>query len=222
MGGGGERRARREAIVLVGMRAAGKTTLGRALAAALDAEFLDLDELLERRHRASCAELIARRGVGGFRRLEEAELRALARELRVRRAPSANGGGHVVIATGGGVVEHAASRRLLPRLGTVVWLQAPLADVERRIAASSRPPLLAGSPGSRGSPGSPGSPGSRGSHGAAEEARRLLRRRGPLYREVADLVVRQGSRSPAVLAAILASRLAVRDDSRLLAHRRDG
>jgi shikimate kinase len=207
--GGRERRARREAIVLVGMRAAGKTTLGRALAAALDAEFLDLDQLLERRHRASCAELIARRGVGGFRRLEEAELRALARELRVRRAPSANGGGHVVIATGGGVVEHAASRRLLPRLGTVVWLQAPLADVERRIAASSRPSLLADSPGSR------------GSHGAAEEARRLLRRRGPLYREVADLVVRQGSRSPADLAAILASRLAVRDDSRLLAHRRD-
>lgn len=58
-------------VTLIGMPGSGKTTIGKALAQALDMEFLDSDREIERLHGGTLAQLIAVRGQDGFRRLEE-------------------------------------------------------------------------------------------------------------------------------------------------------
>lgn len=149
--------------VLVGLRGAGKTTLGRALAVAHARSFVDLDEVLERRTGQSIPQLLAG-GEASFRQLE-ADLLRTTLELLCLGTPQAT-----VLATGGGAVEHPESRRLLRAL-PVAYLEAPPALLAERVAADDRErPALA-----------PGGP--------LAEAEALLARRDPLYREVATHVV---------------------------------
>lgn len=122
-------------LVLVGMMGAGKTTVGRALAARLGWAFLDLDDLVEQAAGRTVGALFAQEGEAGFRRREE---QALAWALALER---------VVIATGGGVVLSEANRAKLAAEPWVVWLEAPPEELARRLAgpeAAGRP-LLAGS-----------------------------------------------------------------------------
>jgi len=102
-------------IVLMGFMGAGKTTVGRLLAASLGWEFLDLDAHIEQRAGATVPELFARDGEPKFRRLESS---ALANAL------SHN---HAVLALGGGTPEQLTNRLLLEQTpGTVViFLDAP-------------------------------------------------------------------------------------------------
>jgi len=117
------------ALALVGPRAAGKTTLGRAAAAALDLDFVDADTELERRHGRRIAEWLPA-DPAGFRHAESALLRDLLR----RRA--------AVVALGGGVVEAPVNRRLLAAHPRVVWLDASPADQLTRRSSGDRRPLL--------------------------------------------------------------------------------
>ena len=57
-------------IFLIGYMGSGKTTLGRALAAALDLQFIDLDHYIEQRYRKTIAQLFAESGEDGFREIE--------------------------------------------------------------------------------------------------------------------------------------------------------
>lgn len=108
-------------IVLVGFMAAGKTTVGRLLAARLGWAYLDLDELITFDAGRAPAELIAARGEVAFRRVETA---ALARALQTR---------NTVLATGGGAVLSPRNRRLLARAaGRVVWLKVSAEEAWRR------------------------------------------------------------------------------------------
>ncbi|KAJ2663070.1 3-dehydroquinate dehydratase (3-dehydroquinase) [Coemansia sp. RSA 1199] len=91
-------------VVLIGMRGVGKTTLGRAAAMALDREFVDLDDFLEREVGQTIPEIINRDGWAAFR---EHEARVLRTALTQAHATGA------VIACGGGVVEGAANREQL-------------------------------------------------------------------------------------------------------------
>ena len=102
-------------IVLTGFMGAGKTSIGRLLAAALGWDFLDLDAHLEARANSSIADLFTLHGEPHFRRLESSALaNALSR-------PS------TVIALGGGTPEELTNRLLLEQTpGTlVVFLDAP-------------------------------------------------------------------------------------------------
>lgn len=116
-------------LVLVGMRASGKSTVGRGLAERLGRPFLDLDEALAERAGRPVDEVLAREGEARFRELEREVLHAAAG----RR-------GHV-IATGGGAVLDRDAFAALARHAVVVYLQA---DVEALVARSRerpRPPL---------------------------------------------------------------------------------
>jgi shikimate kinase len=128
----------RATLALVGMRGAGKTTVGRALAEELSLPFLDLDEAtLEFAahagvHAADVPALFASAGEARFREFEAFALRRVL-EPGVR----------CVLATGGGVVERPDNRTWLARAAFVVWLDAAVATLEERIAAggASRPAL---------------------------------------------------------------------------------
>jgi XRE family transcriptional regulator, aerobic/anaerobic benzoate catabolism transcriptional regulator len=104
---------RSDRIALIGLRGAGKTTLGQLLAAKLGWEFVELSGAIEREAGVPLAEIFEFGGQAAYRRYE---LRALERILNASR--------RIVLAAGGGLVaETAALERLLDACYTV-WLRA--------------------------------------------------------------------------------------------------
>ncbi len=116
-------------IVLVGFMGSGKSTVGALLARRLGWSFVDLDRLIEARHRMTVAEIFATRGEEFFR---SEEMRP-----RKRRRDSTR---HVV-ATGGGAFTFPATRAALRRESTVVWLRCDLDTMLSRIPPDQSRPL---------------------------------------------------------------------------------
>lgn len=118
-------------VVLVGLMGAGKTTVGRRLAAMLNAPFVDSDEEVENAARMSIAEIFESLGEPAFR---EGERRVIARLLDE---------GAQVIATGGGAFMNEDTRRVISeRGGATVWLHADLDVLLERVGRRSGRPLL--------------------------------------------------------------------------------
>jgi shikimate kinase len=114
-------------IVITGFMAAGKTTVGRALAEALGREFLDLDHLVHRMEGRTPQEIIDESGTERFRELET---EALARALGVSSED--------VIALGGGTWTIERNRDLIAKADAVsVWLDLPFPLCWQRIGQSS-------------------------------------------------------------------------------------
>jgi shikimate kinase len=120
---------RADKVYLVGFMAAGKTSVGRALARRLDWKFLDIDELIEHQEHLTVAEIFARHGEPYFRAAERA---VVADQLKAR---------HVVVATGGGTFVDPHNRAAIRSDGVSVWLDAPLERVIARMPADGRRPL---------------------------------------------------------------------------------
>jgi len=119
-------------IILIGMPASGKTTVGRAVAQALSLPFHDCDREVERLTGRTIPEIFAAEGEEAFRAVESRTLAALC----TAEAPC-------VIATGGGAVLSAENRRLLRRSGTVFWLDRDLENI-MSTDCSGRPLLSGG------------------------------------------------------------------------------
>jgi shikimate kinase len=111
--------------------AAGKTTVGRALADRLGWRVEDIDALIEQRERMTVADVFTRHGEPYFRRVEREMLRLL-QPMR-----------HVVVATGGGTFVDPENRAFMNLDGTTVWLDVPLAELVARIPLDGRRPLAA-------------------------------------------------------------------------------
>lgn len=118
-------------IYLVGFMASGKTTLARALGHRLQWAHEDVDDLIERRERATVAEIFTRHGEPYFRAAER-EILQLVRPMR-----------HLVVATGGGTFVDPDNRALINLDGISVWIDLPLADIIPRIPLDGRRPLAA-------------------------------------------------------------------------------
>ncbi len=124
-----------DAIVLVGLSASGKSSVGRLVAESLGRPFIDLDARIKAETGSSPAHIIERDGEARFRQIEAAE---------VRRAADVPG---AVIATGGGAVIDPLSRWALWEAGTAVWLDAPDERLAERVRRSGeRRPLVARDP----------------------------------------------------------------------------
>lgn len=121
---GAERLSRTERIYLTGFMGAGKTATGRALAAALGWEFIDLDERVESAAGEPIQAIIEGRGEAAFRALERAELEAT------------QGRSRLVVATGGGTLAQPGAIEALAGLGLIVWLELPFAELARRVEAA--------------------------------------------------------------------------------------
>src|SRR5690606_14326277 len=117
-------------IFLVGMMGAGKTTIGRHLAKALDREFIDLDLALEARCGVPVAVIFEIEGEEGFRRRESQLL-----DLYSQRQG-------IVLATGGGAVLAQQNRRVLKERGLTVYLRATADELYQRVARDRQRPLL--------------------------------------------------------------------------------
>ncbi len=113
-------------VILVGYRAAGKSTVGQLLAARLKVPFLDTDLVVEESLGMPVKEIVALQGWDFFRAREKETIQKLSRL------------GDCVIATGGGVVLDQENIDLLKKMGAIVWLNAPLPDIVERLREDAR------------------------------------------------------------------------------------
>ena len=116
-------------IYLVGFMGAGKTTVGRELAARLDVPFFDLDDLVEAAEKTSIKDIFSQHGEPYFRKRERDILRS------TRYLDSA------VVATGGGTFTFDENIQFIQSEGLSVWLSAPYSLLRGRIGdkAAERP-----------------------------------------------------------------------------------
>ena len=115
----------------------GKSSVGRLVASRLGLPFIDLDERVTADANAPIHEIFAREGEPAFRGRERAALTALEPAL-------ADG---AVIATGGGTAMDPELRSWMSRRGAVIWLDAALEDIEKRVIRDGSRPLFGDSAG---------------------------------------------------------------------------
>ena len=145
-------KARRRHVALVGLRGAGKSTLGARLAQHLDVPFIELDREIERASGLSLGAIFDLYGQAGFRRLERQCLQDL-----IAQQPA------FVLATGGSLVSEPATYELLLAHCFTVWLTAsPAEHMGRVVAQGDMRPMAS-------------------NREAMSDLQRILKVRGPLY-----------------------------------------
>jgi len=152
--GGVDLEARRGRIALIGLRGAGKSTLGAMLANRIEAPFLELDRLIEQESGVSLSVIFDLYGQSGFRRLERRVL-----DQVIERYP------RFVLATGGSLVSEPATFERLLTMCFTVWLRAtPEEHMQRVIAQGDMRPMA-------------------DNRESMSDLRRILDVREPLYRK---------------------------------------
>jgi shikimate kinase len=159
-------------VVLVGLMGAGKTTVGRLLAKQLNLSFVDSDHEIEARTGVKVPVIFEIEGEAGFRAREAQTIAELCERQ------------NIVLATGGGAVLNADSRRLLRGCGQVIYLRAQPNDLWARTRHDKNRPLLR-------------------TDDPVAKLTRLFSERDPLYRDVAHLIVDTGRQSAHQLAGKL-------------------
>lgn len=148
-------------IVLIGYRCCGKTSTGKILAQRLDKKFVDTDELIVEKAGCSIDEIVSNHGWEYFRKLEADVIKEVS------------GIDNLVIATGGGVVIQDENITNLKKNGFVVWLNADINIIRKRLiedtlSDQNRPSLTGDDP--------------------SDEIRAVLEEREPLYKGASDVV----------------------------------
>jgi XRE family aerobic/anaerobic benzoate catabolism transcriptional regulator len=166
-------------VALLGLRGAGKTTIGKSLARQLRVRFVELDRQIEKAADMSLAELFSLYGEDYYRRLERETLSKVLAEKRP-----------MVLATGGGIVASPDTYGLLKRSAVTVWLRAAPEDHWNRVVSQGDRRPMADHP------------------QAMADLRALLAAREPLYAG-ADHTVDTSGRSVDAIVNELASAIYV-------------
>ncbi len=162
-------------LALVGLRGAGKSSIGSAVAARLGIPFVELDELIVREAQMTLSTIFEIHGEQYYRSIERQVLRRLL-----------SAGKPIVIATGGSIVTDAESWGLLRSRARTIWLKATPHDHWSRVVAQGDVRPMKDRP------------------RAMNELHALLTRRRPLY-EMAECVVDTAGRPPeAVIESVAA------------------
>jgi len=163
-------------IVLIGYRGTGKSEVGRILAARLKRAYVGMDSEIESRAGMPIPEIVKKFGWPGFRDMESEVVRDLS------------GQDHLIIDTGGGVIERSENIELLKKNAIVFWLKATTDVIVSRIQDSAgRPALINGKT-------------------FTEEVAEVLDRRTPVYRSAADHEIDTDPLTPAAVAEQVISR----------------
>lgn len=152
-------------IILTGYMGCGKSTVGRRLSYAQRRPFLDTDKLIERRTGMTISQLFETKGEEYFREMETDCIKGLLEER-----------GEYIIAVGGGLPLREENRRLLKKLGIVIYLQADWETIFERVKRDTSRPLLAG-------------PDPQG------KIKRMMAERAPLYEQAADITIKVDNKS---------------------------
>ena len=150
--GGMDDEARRGRIALIGLRGAGKSTLGAQLAEKLAVPFIELDRMIEETSSMSMGEILDLYGQRGFRRLERRCLNQVIEQYQ-----------RFVMATGGSLVSEPATFERLLAMCFTVWVRtSPAEHISRVVAQGDMRPMA-------------------NSRESLDDLRRILAAREPLY-----------------------------------------
>ncbi|MEW6729774.1 MAG: shikimate kinase [Acidobacteriota bacterium] len=119
----------KQTIFLVGFMGSGKTTIGEQLAAHLQRDFIDLDEMIVKRTGRSIAEIFAKEGEAYFRALE----REMLTELKAHTG--------AVVALGGGAFVSEQNQAIIAAQGWSIWLDCQLEIILARLGDDHTRPL---------------------------------------------------------------------------------
>ena len=161
-------------IALIGLRGAGKSTLGKILAEKIGWDFIELNKEIEQDNGLSVAEIIALYGLEGFRRMEQAALQ----RLLVRTKP-------MVLATGGGIVSEPLTFDQVLASFYTVWLKAEPGEHMARVRRQGDLRPMADD------------------HSAMAELRSILLSREPLYARASAIVDTAGLSVDAAAARLI-------------------
>jgi len=149
-------------LFLIGYRCTGKTTIGKAIAAAIEWSFVDADTLLVRECGKPIKEIVDTEGWDAFRRMERSTLKQICTADRQ------------IVATGGGVVLDKANIKAMKTSGMVIWLGATAETIQKRMlqdknTGNFRPALT--------------------DKGRMEEIEDMLLKRNPYYESASDFCI---------------------------------
>ncbi|KAI3591890.1 Shikimate kinase I [Cupriavidus sp. U2] len=176
-----EPRSASDNLFFIGFMGAGKTTIGRTVARRLGRPFFDTDHEIESRCGVRITTIFELEGEEGFRR----------RETRILDELTQRSG--IVLATGGGIVLRPENREMLRARGHVIYLDAALPELWRRVRRNRNRPLLqVDNPRAR--------------------LEALFCERDPLYREIAHLIMPAHAGTVAQAAASVLAQLGLATD----------
>ncbi|MFL6814114.1 MAG: helix-turn-helix transcriptional regulator [Bradyrhizobium sp.] len=177
-------------IALIGLRGAGKSTLGKMLAKKIGWDFVELNKEIEAQNGLSVAEIIALYGQEGFRRMEQAALEQLLARKEL-----------MVLATGGGIVSEPLSFELILSSFYTIWVKA---EPEEHMARVRRQGDLRPMADDR---------------SAMAELRSILKSREPLYARASAVVDTSGLSVDAAAAGLFSAVTPLlENDARMFAH----
>ncbi len=149
----------RQNIILIGFMGAGKTSVGEALAGRFQKMLIDTDRMIETKAGMTISKIFETQGEAVFRRLETEVLEQLIVEAEGE-----------IISVGGGLPLREENRKLLGKLGCVIYLSVRPETVMRRLKGDTTRPLLQG-------------------EDVASKVNHLLQTRGPIYEMAADRII---------------------------------
>ncbi|MBS5064531.1 MAG: shikimate kinase [Hungatella hathewayi] len=155
----------RQNMILIGFMGAGKTSVGEELAGRFGKTLIDTDRMIEERAGMSISDIFAVQGEEAFRRLETEVLEQLISEASGE-----------MISVGGGLPLREENRKLLKKLGTIIYLRVRPETVLARLKGDTTRPLLQGDD-------------------VEEKVNSLLSKRGPIYEMAADRIISVDGRS---------------------------
>lgn len=149
-------------VTLVGYRGTGKSSLAPRIAQSLGYQPIDSDRVIEQQEQKTIAEIFAESGEAGFRQVEARVMAELYDQDQL------------VVASGGGAILNPITREKMRSAGPVFWLTADPDEIVQRLqldqsTPETRPSLTGLSP--------------------AEEVKTVLKKREPIYREVAHFEI---------------------------------
>jgi XRE family aerobic/anaerobic benzoate catabolism transcriptional regulator len=176
-------------IALIGLRGAGKSTLGKMLAKKIGWNFVELNKEIEAQNGLSVAEIIALYGQEGFRRMEQTALHQLLARKEL-----------TVLATGGGIVSEPITFDLILSSFYTIWLKAEPEEHMARVRGQGDLRPMADD------------------RSAMSELRTILKSREPLYARASAVVDTAGlSADAAAMRLIEAVAPVLREDARMFA-----
>lgn len=162
-------------IILIGMKACGKSTVGKLLAQKLGIEFIELDQEIEKDHltnkkeKLEFREIFKKHGTKYFRDLESEILEKISREKKSKK---------FILSCGGGTPLDENNQKILKKLGKVIFLDTDKEILLPRILKHGVPSFFP----------YPGDP--------KKSLDELLKKRKPIYEKIADRIISFTNESP--------------------------